>query len=246
MKRFVRVLKEIDRKLDLPEQERSRILLEIGSDLEDMYELYREEGLGEREAMQRAEEMFDISDEALEELARIHRSIFEQLLNRLSEQAQSRWEKVMLVITLLLIAVFSGRQVFSSDFFLKAGIFVWPILGIAFLSGSFAIRHAYIIYIRKARRPGRLREGLMRFIVLSTGSLLVGICGLSVETMRTMRAAAADIDTAYLKIIRCATTGSSLMITSLLVAIASSMIWFFFASKANRTEQAATEWLKEK
>ncbi len=245
MKRFVRVLKEIDRKLDLPEQERSRILLEIGSDLEDMYELYREEGLGEEDAMRRAEEMFDVSDEALEELARIHRSVFEQLLNRLSEQAQSRWEKVMLVVTLLLIVLFSGRQIVSSDFFPRAGIFVWPVLGIAFLTGSLAIRHSYITYIRKVSRPWELRKGLLRFPALGAGSLLAGICGTSIETMRTMRAAAADLDAAFPKIVECAMTVSSLMITSLLVSIASGMIWFLFASRANRVERAATEWLRE-
>ena len=237
MKRFCRVLKEIHRKLDLPQPYKSRILLEIGSDLEDMYQLYRGEGYNEQEAQQLAEEKFDISDAALNELARIHQSAFSRLLSRLSEQAQSRWEKVMLVTILLLIALFAGRQIFSTEFIMRAGIYIWPLMGISFITGLFTIRHVYVIYLKKDHRPGKLRRGLLWFLALGSGSLLTGLYGSSVETFRMIKAASADMDPAYIKIVRWAMNSSAMMILSL--------IWFFLVNRVKQIEQAETAWLKD-
>ncbi|MBN2185643.1 MAG: hypothetical protein JW746_09975 [Candidatus Krumholzibacteriota bacterium] len=245
MKRFRRVLKEINRKLDLPQQEKSRILLEIGSDLEDMYQLYLAQGYTDQEAIERAEEKFDISDDALEELVRIHQTIFARLLSRLSEQAQSRWEKALMVTILLLIALLSGQHLFSTGFFGRTGSFIWPLAAISIIAGMLTIRHTYMIYLKKDHRTGRLRGGLIWFPALGIGSLMAGIFGSSVETMRMVRAVAADLDTTHLKIVQCAIKGSSMMILSLLVAIASSLIWFILVNKVKQIELAETEWLNE-
>ena len=72
MSRFAEVLTRISAGLDLPQATRSRILLEMAGDLEDLYQHHRSQGLDEAQATRRAEEAFVASDEALKHLAHIH------------------------------------------------------------------------------------------------------------------------------------------------------------------------------
>ena len=58
MNRFISLLQRVNDKLDLPQPEKSRILLEIAADLQDMYQVYLDKGLGEEEAVKRTEEKF--------------------------------------------------------------------------------------------------------------------------------------------------------------------------------------------
>lgn len=148
MNRFSEILRQTSERLDLPQPEKSRILLEIASDLEDLYGLYRGQGLEEREAVRRAEEKLAVSDEALAELARIHESPFRRFLGRISEQAQTRWERVLLTALVVFIALFAGRELLSTELYHRASRFVWPVLGSAFAA---ALAAAILWFVLNAR-----------------------------------------------------------------------------------------------
>jgi len=245
VKRFNRILREINRKLDLPQPEKSRILIEIGSDLEDMYQLFISEGYSEEAAIGRAEEKFDISDEALIELVGIHQSMISRLLSGISEQAQSRWEKTILVAVLLLIVIFSGPQFFSKGFFRQVGPYIWPFLGISLFTGVMTLRQSYLIFLKKDHQTRKLRKDLIWFLVTACGSLFTGIYGWSVETYRMAASAAADFDSAFIKLINWAFSSSAVMMTALLISIASGVIWFMLAGRIRRIEEAETAWLRK-
>ncbi|MFH1754248.1 MAG: hypothetical protein ABIA59_00965 [Candidatus Latescibacterota bacterium] len=53
MSRFEGLLKQINGKLDLPQPTKSRILLEIASDLDDMYRVFIQQGMSEQDAAER-------------------------------------------------------------------------------------------------------------------------------------------------------------------------------------------------
>ncbi|MBN2071089.1 MAG: hypothetical protein JW814_06480 [Candidatus Krumholzibacteriota bacterium] len=243
MRRFSTILKEISRKLDLPQPDKSRILLEVGSDLEEMFKLYVAEGLSEAEAEKRAGEKFDISDAALAELVNIHQTAINRLLARLSEQARSRWEKALLIVILLTIAVFSVPHLFSDGFFNRIGPYAWPLLGIAITAIILTVRQFYLLFIRKDHGTGKLRSGSAWFIALGCGSVLTGVYGLSVETFKAMRAAPGNIDSAFKGAVNLAINLSAMMMTCLLLSIAIGLIWFFITGRVRRIEEAETEWL---
>ena len=54
MKQFTSLLKNLNSKIDLPQPKKSRMLLEIAADLNDMYNYYLAKGLTETEAVSRA------------------------------------------------------------------------------------------------------------------------------------------------------------------------------------------------
>ena len=133
MSRFAAVLRRVSDGLDLPQPTKSRILLEMGADLEDAYRHHRGQGLSEEEAVRRAEESFAVSDEALKHLARIHLA-GGQFADRLISQLGSLWAKILLVLWVLVVVLIASRVATTERFFLLVSPFVWPILVLAVLS----------------------------------------------------------------------------------------------------------------
>src|SRR5690606_12674042 len=98
MDRFAPVLDRVSRGLALPEPERSRVVEEMTSDLEGLYEAYRERGMSEEEAVRRAEQALAASAEALAELSRIHAPLHRRLAEHYAEPGRHRAERWLLAL----------------------------------------------------------------------------------------------------------------------------------------------------
>jgi hypothetical protein len=245
MSRFADILKQTSERLDLPQPEKSRILLEIASDLEDMYEHYRGQGMSDEEAVGRAREKLAVSDEALAELVQIHESVFCRLLGRISGQAQTRWERVLLTALVVFIAVFTGREVVSTQLYGTAGRFVWPVLGVAFMAALVSVFQVYRLYIKKDHDIRRLRTGFPWLITAGCASMLIGLYGAMHETYRSVRLIIAEIEMSLVYAIHGALRCSAILIVSLLVSVAVFLVWFALANKVKRIEEAEAAWLIE-
>jgi hypothetical protein len=244
MSRFSALLKQTNERLDLPQPTKSRILLEIASDLDDMYRLFIDQGMNERDAIRRVNEKFEVSDDALQELIQVHESPFRKFLGRFSEQAQTRWERVMLIVLILFVAGLSGQQILSGEFFRQASGFVWPAIGISFGIFILTIQNIYKLYIKKDHDIRTLRSGLPWLLVLGCVSLLTGFAGFSWEIYRAARAIATAGDT-LLPIVQWGVSSSAMVVVSLLVAISAVLIWFVLINKARAIEIAEVAWLLE-
>jgi hypothetical protein len=245
MSRFAERLREISEKLDLPQPEKSHILLEIASDLDDMYRFFREEGLGEEAAAKRAEERLDLSDEALRELVEIHESGMRKLLDRISEQARSRWERVLLAMAVIVIAAYSGRQILSAQLYTQASRFVWPILLFALAALVITIWQIYKLYIKKEHDIRTLGVGLPWLIAAGASSLLTGLLGMMYEFHRSVRMAVAEADRSLVFLVECALRCSAMMMVGLVTAIAIGIVWFILMNKVRSIEIAEAAWLIE-
>ena len=117
MSRFNVFLHRTGERLALPKATRSLILVEIASDLEELFNHYVQQGLSEEEAAARAEEKVDMSDEALAELVRMAR------------RTQPFWEQIAMALIVLFFFAAStldhGMRPFA-----HVTWFIWPILGI--------------------------------------------------------------------------------------------------------------------
>jgi hypothetical protein len=246
MNRFTGLLKKTADRLDLPQPAKSHVLLEMAADLEDMFAAYRERGLSEEEAMQRVEEKFDASDDALSELTRLHRSAARRGMDRLSEQASTWWEKLMLVAVLLFVAGSTGTLVFYPSFFDHASVFIWPgvVLGILAL-GVFLFK-AYQLFIRKDHALRLLRRGLPSLLFLACAALFNGIFGSVLQMQSSMYRIAEDYTTAHVHLSTWLVGSTATMILSLLVAILVALFWFVLMSRVKRIElQRAARLMEE-
>jgi hypothetical protein len=245
MGRFTELLRRTNEKLDLPQPEKSRILLEIASDLEDTYEFYRGRGLSEEEAAEKTREKFEISAEALAELAVIHESTFRKLLNRLSLETLSRWERALLAAIVVFIAAFAGREILSTGFFRQAGPFVWPVIGVALVMLAAAIFQAYKLCIKKDHRARGLRVGVHRLLAFGGLSLLTGFCAFCIDLYQSVQMGVAGTEKILAYLVDCAIRCSAMLLVSLLVTIAAGLIWFVLMDRVRRIEVAEAAWLLE-
>lgn len=238
MNRFGETLQEINRRLDLPQPAKSRVVLEIAADLEDLHRHFRESGLTDIEAYKRAIEQCDLSDEALFELTHIHTTPWRRFLDQLSAQGQSRWERGLLILLLAFIAVTTGRLLFSTEMFRVASAAVWPILGITGAAVVISAHTFYLAYLKQEHNLARLRAGLPLLASLAGGILVTGMYGYWLGLYRVARQAALDADSSILSLIGWLTGSSAMLMVCFVCTIVIALMWYMLANKVSRIEQA--------
>lgn len=240
MNHFADLLEQTSARLELPQPTKSRILLELAADLEDLYQFYRTEGLAESEAIARAQEMLDFSDATLAQLAEIHTTPFRRFLDRLSLQAQSRWERGALIALFLIILVLSGPQLFATRLFTHANALAWPLVASSVGALFIALQRIYTLYIKRDHQVHHLRVGLMPLIGLAAFDLLLGVAGFFIKSRATLgpllRGEAISLAPS---LIGWLFQALALMTIALTAALLTAMLWFLLASKVASVERAA-------
>jgi hypothetical protein len=246
MNRFREILRRTNERIELPQPVRSRILLEIAADLGDIYDECIERGMSAEEAERKAIELCDLSEEALTDLVRVHETPLRRFLGSLSDQARTRWERIMFTVLILFIAVYSGRELVTTRLFSTAGPLVWPVVTAAFYALIMTLVNMYRLYIRKDYDPRRLRSGPVGILAAGCVCLLIGFAGLSFEFYRTAQAIMTDTSGALGYIVEWGLSTSAMMMVALLAAIAAGIAWFILDNRARMIEAAETAWLFEK
>ncbi|RJR30502.1 MAG: hypothetical protein C4574_02305 [Candidatus Latescibacterota bacterium] len=243
MSRFRELLREANAKLDLPQPERSRILLEIAADMEDLYALYRERGASEEEAVARAVEKFALSDEALADLVRVHRTALQRLLGGVSDQARTRWERILVAFVVCFALAASGRPLLATRLVDQANAFLWPVAAFGAAVLVLAAYHAVRLYIPRTRGGASSRGGIHWILALGTASIAAGFAGSAAELYRETLRSAAGAGAGLARFVGWALGASATLIASMLVAIVAAVIWFLFMNKVKRIEIAEASWL---
>jgi hypothetical protein len=236
MTQFAGILREIGAGLNLPQPTKSRILLEMAGDLEDLYQHHLGQGLAAPEAARRAEEAFAASEEALRHLARIHES-GGGLTDRVIRQAGSIWEKTLLVLWVLAVILIAAKVATAERFFFIVSPFVWPIAGIALAALAFSLWKLHELFLRKPLDLRRLRSGLSILLFLAAASLAVSVCGffyhLRWYAFQTFEGAPEGV---YSMFATWLLAISSMMIIGLLTAILTAIIWYLLEKLVVRIE----------
>jgi hypothetical protein len=241
MSQFAPLIMEISERLCVPQPARSRILLEIAADLEDLYGHYLARGMAPEEAAARTRATLELSEEALASLIRIHEPPLRRLLERLSEQARSLWERVTLLVVTIFVVVLTVSELLTTHTLATGGLFVWPLAAIAVTATLIALVKIYTLYLKQDHDLYRLRRGLDLLLFLATASLAVGLFGLIAEVLVTARHIVSDIDWAQLHLTDCLIRISVTSMFSMVVAIAIGVAWFVLLSKVQRIERAEAE-----
>jgi hypothetical protein len=259
MNRFTSLLRDIRDRLDLPQPAKSRILLEISADLEDLYQAYRQKGLESAEAERRAIETLNLSPESLNQLIQVHQSPLRRLYYRLSEKTLNRWERGIFILILLVMITASARVTLTTPFFRTANLLVWPVLIIFTGILGISLAKFYQLYIRKDHRIHGLRKGLA--LILGLGLLnvwialtgyIIGIYHNGSQYMFTgLLSPVLGTAQQYSEMSRMGAQWlvetSAMLIVCLVTALVTAMIWFLFLSRVKRIEYAeASVLLQEK
>jgi hypothetical protein len=261
MKQFIPLLKDINSRLDLPQPLKSRILLEIAGDLDDLYLIYRKRGMAEEEACRLSEEKFSLTDEAISELVGIHQSFYRKMLNRLTCRAQTLWERLFVGLLTIILVYSGGAAMLSTHFFSNTSSYTWPVMVIAVIALSITLFKWYSLFIKKDHRIQSLRRGLPAILLLGGISLTIGTIGyfselylaegygIFLETkLFFLFHAAEDIpheENALRFVTNWMIQTYSMVMASMLVGISCGLIWFFLNRKVSGIEQAEASFLLE-
>jgi len=241
MSRFVEILHQTSERLTLPQPARSRVLLEIAADMDDLFVAYRERGLGEDEAREKTLEDMDLSDEALSQLAQVHAGPVRLVLDRLSSRTLQIWERALLILVVV-SAFVAGDWLFSSDrLFRDAGIFAWPVLVVALAALVLSIVKFYQLFLKQDHSIRALHGSLDLILGLSVFLLFLGFAGGWVEVWRLKQAAAVEPLPVVVFMLRWAMVATALLQLSLGLGILNALVWFGLAGKVSHIERHEAE-----
>jgi len=237
MSRFNDFLTRTGKRLALPKATRSLILVELASDLEDLYQFYLEQGMSEEDAAARAEEKVDMSDQALAELVRVHSDV-RGWTDRIGKVAQPFGERMAMS---LLVLFFVAAAVVSVDgrTFAHLTLYIWPIAAILVL--------VVVTFTRQMARfsdrpnPRRVRERLATPLFLGVGSVVVGFLSAGIQLYRALFRMAAEPANAAHVFGRAVLGGTATLVCALLVALMAGVAWFVLAGRTARLEDSAAK-----
>jgi hypothetical protein len=242
MKRFAHVLSKAQEQLEIPEPFRTRVLLEMASDLEDSFEFHLSQGCDEAEAARRAEESFGTSEEALRHLTKIHESGIGGMQSRLSGQIGRPWEKALLVVIFAFEIWATAKVVSHEAFFMFVSPFVWVIGALALAAFLFTAWKLYQIFFEKGPDVRRLRSGLSTLLFFAGTSLAVTGCGFLFHIQRFFRANyEAAAESLFMNFAGWMATISFMMVLGLLVAMLTALIWYVLSNLVARAERREVE-----
>jgi hypothetical protein len=160
MNPFKPLLIDINKKLELPQPTKSRIILEIAADLNDTYQLYQSQGMSEDDALAKAKQKFDLDEHSLNELIYLHRSHFRRWFDHLSASAQTWWERLILICLFAFVLITGGITIMKIPLVEEASPFVWIILLLLIVSAAVFLQKIYQIYIKKDHHLPNVKRGL--------------------------------------------------------------------------------------
>jgi len=181
MRKFSNLLKEINKKLNIPQPAKSRVILEIAADLEDTYNICIKSGMSEAESLEKLQEKFTLSDDAIKQLIEIHANPFRLWLDKIIGKNQSLWEKVMLFVVFLFLAGTTIHVVTTTPFFSRASVFIYPLIIILIFTIILWFIKFYQLYIKGEYNINKLRSAMPLFYVFTLFNIFIGLFGYFIE-----------------------------------------------------------------
>ena len=255
MSRFADVLKKTAARLSVPQPAKSRILLEVAGDMEDLYTHYRERGLPEDRAVEETVNQLDLSDDALAELVALHTSRVRRFLDGLSTRGRARVERLALGLLLLFVVTLSWIQVSGVGVFEHVGGAAWDISALTFFAMLIVGRKAWTLWVTQDHDVRRLHRWLPELLYAGVANVVVGSLGVWLQLKDTAEKVASrltpggvdaghDVAAAAGYDLAVGLRGTAATATvAFLWALLCFLSWWVLARKVAAIEQAEVEFL---
>lgn len=235
---FEDALRRVADRLDLPQPERTRILEEIATDLEELRTGLVQRGVSTNDAERRAVHLLVPTEPAIDALIELHEPLHRKLTRRFSPSAMRRAERAIL---LLVTAGALGPMLAG---LIRSGVLtdpsplLWGIIALDAAILCVAGRKALQLLFARNHDAGSLRNGLGLLLAGSGVALGFGLGGLVLE----LYGLAADVEASgratTLSIIPWLLDSSALLAASLITALLGGLCWFLLLQKVEKVERA--------
>lgn len=246
MSDFSERLRGIAARLPVPEPARSRILLEISTDMEDLFAHLVEGGMPEAEAKGTVREKFDLPDETLQELAQVHATPLACSLEGLSGQARSTWERIILGLVALSVIVGLGGLLLRTRVFLDASPVAYVMGGILLVGLGLGARYARRLFVAPDMVGPIPRGGLRMLPGLSVVLLGLGLAGVWVELYRSALVIRSEPEMSMVHLVHWLHLSSATLVVAFSGALLTALLWFFLENRAAHLEERAAAQILER
>ena len=252
MNPFKPLLININNKLELPQPTKSRIILEISADLNDAYQSFKRQGMDEQEAVDAAREKFNLDKQAIKDLIQVHQTSFQRWLDHLSTQAQSWWERVILICILTFIIISGGVTIMNVPVVEQAIPDVWVTIVLAIMASAVFLQKLYQIYIKKDHRLSSVKKGLPFLLFISGFSLISCMWGyywqlyqfkdyghiLETKMIYLLHTTDSTFPMVFQELINWMIESSTFVMIGMIAAILFALMWYFLIIKISKIEEA--------
>jgi hypothetical protein len=237
MTRFAHVLQRAEQSLHAPEPRRSRVLLELAQDLDDLFAELRAGGLTEDEAARRAESLLAPSSEAIDALCRVHAPLHVRLAERFSAGSSYRVERWLLTAASLLALLSAAYVLASTATFAAGSRAVWvlaALLAVASWHGAAVLMHV------SGARPSRMTTLLW----LAGFACVIGVVGATVEVWH-MAAAGQAGGAGAVELFAYVGRAAEVLTFALALMLATLLVWFAAYRRARRASDVLQQISRE-
>jgi len=251
MKRFAPLLRDINKRLDLPRHVKSRIILEIADDLNELFEHYKSEGLSEKEAEEKVLKNFELDNETVAQLVRIHDTPSRKITGMVPEWMQQfiEWLGLIMLIILIGFFIYFSITLLSNDtsmrIFHDTSEYKWIPVCLFVLVCIITISKLYAIFIKKDYSTKSLHFGINFLLFIACFSVIASITGTLTELYWTSGILENRVwqNPPSSLIFEFAVKSSGLTVFSILVAFLSGLLWLVFAFRAAMIEKREAHYL---
>lgn len=223
-RRFLPVLRSVERELSAPIPQRVRILRELEHDLEGLRERYVAAGLTPAEAESRALEALVPDSGTLHELGRLHASLYGRVTASVAEARLRLAERSVFAIMTAAVLGLETMALLGLDLLGDPSPFLWPVMLLGGLLAALVVAKAFELWIKGDHRaPDR---GLRAILGTSALALALAAVGSFVEVYRLAATLELNSTLTGTLLIPTLVRVCALLAVAILVASAGGLTWF--------------------
>jgi hypothetical protein len=224
---FSPILREVEAGLRLPLPDRTRLLRELQSDLDELTRRFMAEGMSADDALARAREALVPDQRSLNALHAVHEPLYRRLTRGIAGDRLLLAERGALGLATLFVVVSGGVSLARVDLFAAPSPFLWPVLWLGGLIFAAVVAKAFQLWVKRDHfAPSR---GLGTILVLSGMTLGIGLFGLLVDVFRLAGRLEAVVPDAVALITDWLMRDTALLAVSILTALLGGLAWFVLA-----------------
>lgn len=238
MRGFEPELRRLAADFDLPEPIRSRALLELRSDLEDMAAALEAQGVEASEARRRALEALLPSAATVSAWRQVHRPLYQRWVDRFSVRGRHRLERLLLAVVGIVYLGGGTAALVRFDLLVSPSPFLWPVLGLTALIVLTGAVTLFQLFVARGHRPSRLTGALALILGLAGATLAVAGLGVAADLYVVAGRLQADSSGQLAPLLTWLRSEAVLLSTALVAASAAGLIWLTAAVRVAVVEQA--------
>jgi hypothetical protein len=223
-RRFLPILRTLERELSAPIPQRVRILRELEHDLEGLRERYVAAGLTPAEAEAKALEALVPDSGALRELSRLHTPLYGRITRGLGEDRVRIAERSAFALATAAVMVFATPALLRTGLLRDPSAFLWPVLALGGVLAALIVGKGFEMWIKRDHRAAD--RGLGVLMGLSALVLVVAVAGALVDLIRLAAALERAPELSSALLLPSLVRDCALLAVAILVTAAGGLTWF--------------------